>query len=89
MSGNRECSSGGSRGADAPGGRRAALRARTRDEILDAAAELVTERGVDELNLNELAVRAGFVREAEAVERVGEGFEARYMADNIRPACAI
>ncbi|HQJ26097.1 MAG TPA: TetR/AcrR family transcriptional regulator [Thermoleophilia bacterium] len=64
MSGNRECSSGGSRGADVPGGRRAALRARTRDEILDAAAELVTERGVDELNLNELAVRAGFASAA-------------------------
>jgi AcrR family transcriptional regulator len=45
---------------DAPGGRRAALHARTRDEILDAAAELVTERDVDGLNLGELAARAGF-----------------------------
>jgi len=45
---------------DVPGGRRAALHARTRDEILDAAAELVTERGVDALNLNDLATRAGF-----------------------------
>jgi len=49
----------GARG-DAPGGRRAALHARTRDEILDAAAELVTEHGVDGLNLGELAARAGF-----------------------------
>lgn len=45
---------------DAPGGRRAALHARTRDEILDAAAALVTEGGVDALNLGELATRAGF-----------------------------
>jgi AcrR family transcriptional regulator len=41
-------------------GRRAALHARTRDEILDAAAELVTEHGIDGLNLGELAARAGF-----------------------------
>jgi AcrR family transcriptional regulator len=45
---------------DAPGGRRATVHARTRDEILDAAAGLVNERGVDALNLNELAARAGF-----------------------------
>ena len=45
---------------DAPGGRRAVLHARTRDEILDAAAALVNEHGVDALNLNELAARAGF-----------------------------
>ncbi len=45
---------------EAVSGRREALRARTRDEILDAAADLVTERGVDELNLSELAARAGF-----------------------------
>jgi AcrR family transcriptional regulator len=44
----------------APGGRRAAVRARTRDEILDAAAELVREHGVDALNLQELAAQAGF-----------------------------
>ena len=36
------------------------MHAQTRDEILDAAAELVTERGVEALNLNELATRAGF-----------------------------
>jgi AcrR family transcriptional regulator len=40
--------------------RRAALHAQTRDEILDAAADLVTEHGVEALNLNELATRAGF-----------------------------
>lgn len=40
--------------------RRAARHAQTHDEILDAAAELVTERGVDALNLGELATRAGF-----------------------------
>ncbi len=40
--------------------RREEQHARTRDEILGAAAELVRERGVDELNLNELAERAGF-----------------------------
>ena len=45
---------------DAPAGRRAVRHARTRDEILDAAAELVDERGVDALNLQELATRAGF-----------------------------
>jgi AcrR family transcriptional regulator len=45
---------------DAPGGRRALQHARTRDEILDAATELVTEHGVDGLNLAELAARAGF-----------------------------
>ena len=44
----------------APPGRRAAQHARTRDEILDAASELVDERGVDALNLQELATRAGF-----------------------------
>lgn len=42
------------------GGRRAVLRERTRDEILDAATELVTERGVDALNLADVAARAGF-----------------------------
>ena len=47
-------------GAERVLGRRAALRARTQDEILDAAAELVTERGIDELNLTDLAERAGF-----------------------------
>jgi len=47
-------------GEESAGGRRAALHARTRDEILDAAAELVTERGVDALNLGEVAARAGF-----------------------------
>ena len=40
--------------------RRTARHAQTCDEILDAAAELVTERGVDALNLGELAIRAGF-----------------------------
>jgi AcrR family transcriptional regulator len=40
--------------------RRELQHARTRDEILDAAAELVTERGVEGLNLGELAARAGF-----------------------------
>lgn len=40
--------------------RRELLHARTREEILDAAGELVRERGVDALNLNELAARAGF-----------------------------
>lgn len=44
----------------APDGRRAALRSRTQSEILDAAAELVTEQGADALNLSELAARAGF-----------------------------
>ena len=47
-------------GQQAAGGRRAALHARTRDEILDAAAELVTEHGVEALNLQDLATRAGF-----------------------------
>jgi AcrR family transcriptional regulator len=42
------------------GGRRAARHTRTREEILDAAAELVTEQGVEALNLSELAARAGF-----------------------------
>lgn len=53
---------GGAGGAreEAPGGRRAALHARTQDEILDAAAALVTEGGVEALNLGELATRAGF-----------------------------
>lgn len=47
--------------AGAPGaGRRAAQRSRTRSEILDAAAELVTEQGAEALNLSELATRAGF-----------------------------
>lgn len=41
-------------------GRRASRHAQTRDEILDAAAKLVTERGVDSFNLSELATRAGF-----------------------------
>jgi AcrR family transcriptional regulator len=50
----------GSAREDAPGGRRAALHARTRDEILDAAAGIVNEYGVDALNLQELASRAGF-----------------------------
>ena len=54
-----EAGAGGAHG-DAPGGRRAALHARTRDEILDAAAEIVGENGVEALNLNELATRAGF-----------------------------
>jgi AcrR family transcriptional regulator len=40
--------------------RRAARHAQTHDEILDAAAELATARGVDALNLGELAARAGF-----------------------------
>lgn len=40
--------------------RRAARHAQTRDEILDAAAALVTERGAGDLNLSELATRAGF-----------------------------
>ncbi len=44
----------------ADGNRRAVRHAQTCDEILDAAAELVTENGVDGLNLNELASRAGF-----------------------------
>ena len=47
-------------GEEAVSGRRAALHARTKDEILDAAAELVTEHGVDGFNLGELAARAGF-----------------------------
>jgi AcrR family transcriptional regulator len=40
--------------------RRAVRHAQTRDEILDAAAALLTERGVGAFNLNELAARAGF-----------------------------
>ncbi len=40
--------------------RRSLRHAQTRDEILDAAAELVTEHGVDALNLNDLAAQAGF-----------------------------
>jgi AcrR family transcriptional regulator len=50
----------GARREDAAPGRRAVRHARTRDEILDAAAELVNEHGVDALNLHELATRAGF-----------------------------
>lgn len=52
--------------ADAPGpgapasGRRAERHTRTRNEILDAAAELVTEQGAEALNLTDLATRAGF-----------------------------
>ncbi|MGE5230031.1 MAG: TetR/AcrR family transcriptional regulator [Deltaproteobacteria bacterium] len=42
------------------GARRAERHAQKRDKILDAAAELVTEHGVDGLNLSELAMRAGF-----------------------------
>ena len=42
------------------GGRRALVHAQTRDTILDAAADLVTERGVDGLNLNDVAAKAGF-----------------------------
>jgi len=45
---------------DAVGGRRALQHARTRDEILDAAAVLVTEHGVDGMNLGELAALSGF-----------------------------
>ena len=41
-------------------GRRALRHAQTRDEILAAAAELVTEHGVDALNLSDVAARAGF-----------------------------
>ena len=41
-------------------GRRAVRHSRTRSEILDAAAELITEQGADALNLSELAARAGF-----------------------------
>ncbi len=44
----------------APSGRRAVRHARTRDEILEAASDLVDERGVDALNLQEVATRAGF-----------------------------
>ena len=47
-------------GAAGGGGRRARLHARTRNEILDAAAALITIQGVEELNLNDLAARAGF-----------------------------
>lgn len=43
-----------------PGGRRARRRLQTRNEILDAAAGLITEQGADALNLSELAARAGF-----------------------------
>ncbi len=47
--------------AGAPGNRRRAARhTQTRNEILDAAAELVTEQGAEALNLSELATRAGF-----------------------------
>ena len=52
--------------ADAPGpgapasGRRAVRHTQTRNEILDAAAELVTEQGAEALNLSDLATRAGF-----------------------------
>ncbi|NLE22579.1 MAG: TetR/AcrR family transcriptional regulator [Actinobacteria bacterium] len=45
---------------EAGGGRLAARHARTRDEILDAATELVTDRGVEGFSLHELAARAGF-----------------------------
>ena len=45
----------------APVNRRRAVRhTQTRNEILDAAAELVTEQGAEALNLSELATRAGF-----------------------------
>ncbi len=42
------------------GGRRALVHAQTHDAILDAAADLVTERGIDGLNLNDVAAKAGF-----------------------------
>lgn len=49
------------RPAGVPSNRRRAVRhTQTRNEILDAAAELVTEQGVEALNLSELATRAGF-----------------------------
>jgi AcrR family transcriptional regulator len=41
-------------------GRRAVRHSRTRSEILDAAAELITEQGAEALNLSALATRAGF-----------------------------
>lgn len=47
-------------GEETRSGRSAAVHARTRDEILDAAAELVTERGVEAFTLSELAALAGF-----------------------------
>jgi AcrR family transcriptional regulator len=40
--------------------RRTVRHTQTRNEILDAAAELITEQGPDALNLSELATRAGF-----------------------------
>lgn len=36
------------------------MRARTRNEILDATTEIITEGGVDAVNLHDLARRAGF-----------------------------
>lgn len=50
----------GATGAADASGRRARIHAQTRDEILDAAAALVTEQGVEEFSLNDLATRAGF-----------------------------
>lgn len=41
-------------------GRRAARHSQTRAEILEAAAELVTEQGAEAFNLSDLATRAGF-----------------------------
>jgi AcrR family transcriptional regulator len=41
-------------------GRRAVRHTRTRAEILDAAAELITEQGAEAFNLTDLATRAGF-----------------------------
>jgi AcrR family transcriptional regulator len=47
-------------GAAGGSGRRARIHARTRDEILDAAAALLTTQGVEAFSLNDLASRAGF-----------------------------
>ena len=58
MSGAMDCDSPGT-GAPATG-RRAVRHTRTRAEILDAAAELITEQGAEAFNLTDLATRAGF-----------------------------
>lgn len=51
---------GATSGAAGASGRRARIHAQTRDEILDAAAALLTAHGVEAFNLSDLAEQAGF-----------------------------
>ncbi|MEZ5126824.1 MAG: TetR/AcrR family transcriptional regulator [Thermoleophilia bacterium] len=50
----------GTDGAAGASGRRARIHAQTRDEILDAAAELITRQGIEAFSLTDLAAQAGF-----------------------------